>query len=543
MTGPWSFAVGVFVSFALYVAVGNYAGARVKTLSDYYVSGRAAPTILVVGTLVASYLSTVCFMGEVGFSYQGYLLPLLTLAIMSGAGYPVGSIYFGRYLRRSQALTVPEYFGKRFNSPLLRIIMGTITVVGIGCYLVAVNQGLGLLLSELLGIPYRWALVIAFVVYGSFTFYAGSRGVIITDTIMFLAFTLAALLVVPFILSAAGGWHSAVESLSRLPARPDILKWHGLTGEGAIWANPSDALVWAFLIGVIWFLVVGTSPWQASRYQMAASEHVVLRSGIVAMLAFSVMYLVLQFGAASVAVINPNVKPFERVLIWASMNPSVVPTWLGVLTICAIFAAGLSSCSTFLSLVGFSLAYDILPFVRRGQPAEERFVLRVSRICMGVVALIAMLLTLSPPPAILWIAYFAATLFAASWGLLAFASVHWPRVTRAGAIASVLLGSSGVVVMQALKSFGRLSLPIYLDPTLVGIVLSAVGMVAGSLLTRPTPEEMDYRRGLLAPVESVSASQWITTRNYYLAGVAVGIVLVIGLYVFYYLPAALGLAG
>ena len=45
-------------------------------------------------------------------------------------------------------------------------------------------------------------------------------------------------------------------------------------------------------------------------------------------------------------------------MIWVSMN--LLPTVVGAILICGVLAAGLSSASTFLSLVGFSVSHDIL---------------------------------------------------------------------------------------------------------------------------------------------------------------------------------------
>jgi len=61
----------ILVSLIVYIVVGNYAGRRVKKLDDYFVAGRRAPTVLIVGTLVASLLTTNMFLGETGFVYEG----------------------------------------------------------------------------------------------------------------------------------------------------------------------------------------------------------------------------------------------------------------------------------------------------------------------------------------------------------------------------------------------------------------------------------------------------------------------------------------
>ena len=74
----------VLISLIINIAVGNYAGRRVKKLDDYFVAGRRAPTLLIVGTLVASVLSTNIFLGETGFVYEGQAGPYLPWLTFSG---------------------------------------------------------------------------------------------------------------------------------------------------------------------------------------------------------------------------------------------------------------------------------------------------------------------------------------------------------------------------------------------------------------------------------------------------------------------------
>lgn len=109
------YTIGIIVSFLLYALIGVFLSKRVKNSEEYYVSGRKGSTLMVTGTLVASFLSTVSFMGEAGFSYEGYPILLLILVIFNATGYVIGVFCFGRYLRRSRSLTVPEYFGNRFH--------------------------------------------------------------------------------------------------------------------------------------------------------------------------------------------------------------------------------------------------------------------------------------------------------------------------------------------------------------------------------------------------------------------------------------------
>jgi sodium/pantothenate symporter len=42
----------IAISIVVYIAIGSYAGRGVKRLDDYYVAGRRAPRLIIVGTLV-----------------------------------------------------------------------------------------------------------------------------------------------------------------------------------------------------------------------------------------------------------------------------------------------------------------------------------------------------------------------------------------------------------------------------------------------------------------------------------------------------------
>ena len=108
----------------MYVSIGNYAGRGVRRLDDYYVAGRRAPTLIIVGTLVASLMSATIFLGEAGFAYAGQAGPYVLFPQTACIGYVIGAILFGRYLRRSRATTVAEFFGRRFASTRVRALAG-----------------------------------------------------------------------------------------------------------------------------------------------------------------------------------------------------------------------------------------------------------------------------------------------------------------------------------------------------------------------------------------------------------------------------------
>ncbi|KAB7707367.1 sodium:solute symporter family protein [Bacillus aerolatus] len=525
------YTIGALVSFVFYSLVGLFISKKVKNLEDYYVSGRNASTLLIVGSLVASYLSTVAFMGDAGFSYDGYAIPLLIMSIFVLPGYIIGVLFFGRYLRRSKALTLPEYFGERFNSQKVRIVAALTLVIGITAYLVAVTQGAGLLFSEITGINYTLSLVLITAIYTIITFSSGAKGVLVTDTIMFLVFTIATFLSIPYILNAAGGLPEALVKTANLEAKPNMLSWHGITGEGAYMGSSTDILLYVIIIGIVWGFVIAVSPWQTSRYLMAKNEHVAIRSSIIATIILAFIYLFLHITMLTVNSINPSIEPSERVFIWSVMN--LVPTWIGVIAISGILAAALSSSSTFLQLIGNSISKDLL----KNTSMSDKQLLRTSRIVIILVSVISLIITIYQPPAIFWISVFAATLFAASWGPVAFASVLSNKVTKAGAFWSITAGFVGVVVTEIARFFEIITLPIYLNSAVFGGICSLGALIIGSKLTSPTKEEIEYHRQLMIlPEDEYDKKAIKQTKRYPKILIGSGVLVILITFIFYYIP-------
>ena len=536
-----SFQLGIVASLACYLAIGWYAGKRVRHLEDFFVAGRNAPTILILGTLVASFMSTNAFMGEAGMSYQGHAPLVIIMTCFNCLGYIVGAVFFGRYLRRSEALTVPAFFRARFNSRRIQMFAGISIVVGLSAYLLAVTWGMALIITEVTGFSEVAAIVLVWVSYTLFTLYSGSRGVILTDTAMFLLFSGIIVITCFFIVDAAGGWFSAIESLAVYEAKPGIIAWHGRIGPDVYWQTEWEALIWASILGVAWGIVVAVSPWQTSRYLMARSEHVVLRSACGALIAMLLLYLITNFAAATVNLINPDITPAESTMIWVAMN--LLPTALGAILICGVLAAGLSSASTFLSLVGFSVSHDIFGGGNEQGSAsgdnniENRLHLRAARLAMLMVGLSVIGLALSLPRNIYWLTHFAGPLFASSWGVVAFMSIWSERLTEAGAFWGMVAGFGVNVTMNALSLAGWVQWPVVVDPILVGAVSSYLVVRAVSNRGVVSVTEASYREALHSmPLKERDPAVVRQTLIWPKVMVAMGAVIAVALTLFYAVP-------
>jgi len=525
------YSASILASILVFLFVGNYAGRKVKDLEDYFVVGRQAPTLLIVGTLVASVLSTNAFLGETGFSYAGQGGAYIIWPAVWVSGYIYGALFFGRYLRRSRALTVAEFFGHRFDSKGVQAAAGVTIVLGLGGYLLAVTQGTALLLSELTPLTYIQGLIVSWASYTLFTLYSGSRGVVITDTIMFLLFTVMTFVAFFYIVDSHGGWLSSLDGLIRFGDKPDLMTWHGHIGPGTEWNTPIDYMTWSIITGIGWSLVCAVSPWQSSRYLMAKNEHVVIRSACIAAVVIAISNIALYAAATVVNLSKGDIFPFDKTMIWAAKN--MMPQAMGALLLTGVMAAALSSATTFLSLVGFSVSNDIVPQVKK----DDKTMLRFTRRVMLVVGGVALFFSFFMPPDIFWLTYYVGTLFASSWGPVAFMSVWSDRITARAAYWGIISGFAGNVIPRLLDTLGWVDLPSYLNPILVGGAISLVVVLWVSRLGSVTEIERARRLALhILPAEERDPKQTKKTQWVAIGVAFFGVFVSAAMIVFYVLP-------
>ena len=477
------YLAGTILAIVVFVLIGIVAGKKVKDTNDYYVAGRRAPVILIVGSLIASFLSTGAFMGDTGEVYSGFFMGIVIVGILQASGYVYGAGLFGKYIRRAKVNTVPEYFGMRFNSKRLQELASITLMVAVTAYLLSAIQGVSTLMTQITGMNYQICVVLAWLAFAIFTVYSGSMGVLITDTIMFLVFLAAALIGIPYIISAAGGWGESISALATSTTNPGIISW--TNNLSYLYPSGIQNLIWAVVYGTVWAIVVMVSPWQTSRYLMAKDEHTVMRSSVFASMGVVTVTMLLYFSAAFVYKINPNIENASTCLIWAAQN--VMPTLVGVVMITGILSAGISSASTFLSLIGTSLTNDILD---KNDSEDVDKNLKSSRLVMGIVSLVVLIIAYFNPPQIFVIMYFGGTVIASAWGIVALASVWAKNMSEVSAFLGMLLGFLGCVISKSIAAITGTTLPIYLDPFFMGLFCSFVGIFVGNKIKKATTEDI-----------------------------------------------------
>ena len=521
------YLLGMIVTMIFYVVIGALISRRVKTANDFFVASRNAPAGLIIGSLVASFIGVGLFMGDVGESYSGFFAPIMVAVGILSVGYITGSVFFGRYLRRSNCVTIPEFFGKRFCSPkmqLLATLTGTIIML---VYSLSCVQGIGTLMSVVTGLQYNICIVLAVIAFTLITIFSGAKGVLLTDTIMFALFSAATIIGAFFVSNAAGGWNHAVSEMANYEAIPGILAGSG--NLNYFYPTARENMIWACGYGVAWMAVLMVAPWQSSRYLMAKNEHAVLRSGVIASASVFIIEFLMCLAGVFVQKLNPGMEAPSQALIWASMN--VMPALLGIIVLSGVLASGISSATTFLSLISSNIVVDVL------QIKSERQKLLWGRLTILIVSVVICLLCVYNPPQIFWITYLGATIVSCSWLPVAIASVWSKRITKTGAFAGMLVGFLVSAVMKIYVSIKGILLPIYFDPFFVGLGAGILAIVIGSALTKVTPEEEQERLALHVIPESEKDPKEIRkTKKYVLLSIPLGCIVTVLLLCLWVIP-------
>ncbi len=486
------FLIGMSVTMVAYVIIGALISRKVNNANDFYVAGKNAPTMLITGSLIASFIGVGLFMGDVGESYSGFFAPIMVAVGVLSVGYIVGSVFFGRYLRRSNVMTIPQYFGKRFDSQPLQLLSTITSIVIMLVYSLSCVQGIGTLMSAVTGLNYNICIVIAVSAFTLITVFSGAKGVLITDTIMFSVFSLATIIGVTFIATKSGGWISTVTEMANYKAVPGILSYSG--NLDYFYPTGRDNMIWAVGYGIAWMAVLMVAPWQSSRYLMAKNEHTVIRSSILASSSVFIIEFLMCIAGVFTNKLNPGMEEPSKALIWAAMN--IMPSILGIVVLSGVLASGISSATTFLSLVGSNITNDVVKI------KDERKNVFIGRIVILVIAVIICVLCIFNPPQIFWITYLGATIVACSWLPVAIASVWSKRVTKVGAFLGMLVGFIVSLVMKVYTGVKGITLPIYLDPFFIGMGSGIIALVLGSAFTKVTDKEKEERSKLFIMPES-----------------------------------------
>ena len=182
---------------ALYLLIGL--SVRAHDADDYYVAGRAVPSAVNGMAAAMGSASALAVFGLAGAAFNlGY--DGLALGLGWTAGFALATLLIAPYLRRSGAVSIPDFIGARFGAVCRTLAVGVVVVSSLT--LLAAELSLsGLVFSRELGIGFDEAVYLGLAAIVAATVLGGMRAVSWSLAVQYLL-VLAAYLGVILLLSA-----------------------------------------------------------------------------------------------------------------------------------------------------------------------------------------------------------------------------------------------------------------------------------------------------------------------------------------------------
>ncbi|MFP5390571.1 MAG: sodium:solute symporter family protein, partial [Gammaproteobacteria bacterium] len=448
------------------LALGVWAGTRIKNTSDFAVAGRSLPLIMVVTTTFATWFGAETVMGIPARFVQGGLNAIVEDPFGAGTCLILVGLFFATRLYKLNLLTIGDYYRKRFGSGIEVFCSCAIILSYLG-WVAAQITALGLVfsvltngaMSEAAGMIVGTLAVLIYVVIGGFL------AVAITDFIQMIVLVFGLSVIAFFSADLAGGTHHVLD----MAAQKDLWKFMPP-------ANLHDVL---FFIGAAITMMFGSIPQQdVFQRVMSAKDAPTARSGAIIggasyiLFAFVPMFIV----ACAIMVLGESgmemaKNDYQRLLPTFVMTK--MPLVMQILFFGALLSAIKSTSSATLLAPSTSFVENILKHLRPGMDDRQQlFAVRATIVVFAASVLAYAIAMKGTSIYELVSAAYQVTLVAA-FVPLAF-GMYWARATTQGAIVSI---AAGLVVWVAyfpqLTSWGE-----HFPGPLAGLLAAIAGMIA-----------------------------------------------------------------
>lgn len=430
--------------FGSMVGIGLYSRKHATNVAGFVMGGRNVGPWLTAFAYGTSYFSAVVFVGYAGQFGWKYGL--------AGTWIGIGNAFIGSLLawvvlgRRTRvmtkhlhAATMPDFFGKRFDSNALRIAASAIVFIFLVPYTASIYNGLSRLFGLAFDIPYAWCVVGMAALTGAYVILGGYMATAINDFIQGIIMLFGIAAVIGAVLSGQGGFIEAVKKLSVIPSDSPVTM--GQAGAFASFFGP-DPLN---LLGVVILTSLGTwgLPQMVQKFYAIKSEKAIT-TGTVVSTVFAIIisggcYFLGGFGRLFDAPVLHNA---DGSVIYDGVVPHMLSTLPDILIGIVIVLVLSASMSTLSSLVLTSSSTLTLDFLKGNiiKKMSEKSQLRVMRGLIVVFIAISVVLALDPPT-------FIAQLMGISWGALAGAflapflfGLYWKGATKLSVWACFITG-------------------------------------------------------------------------------------------------------
>jgi SSS family solute:Na+ symporter/sodium/proline symporter len=459
----------------------------IKSHADFMVAGRGVPVLLLVGTLVCTWVGSGSLFGGAGLAYRVGIAELW----FSFGGWLglVVAFFLAPRVRRIAQYTVPDLLEQRYNTTArilgtLAIILAYVTIAAYqfrgGGWIVALVTD-GRISSE----AGMYIMCVTIVV---FTALAGMVSIVTVDILNGIVITLGIIVALPYVVASAGGVDQVV---ARLP-------------EGHLSLMGGHSPLWAVGVALPTLLLMLGESGMYQKFFAAKSE----RAAKLAVVGTVVGIMVIETTLALVAIVGRVVYPDlvnQTSVIGRAASETVIlviarqglPVLAGAVLLAAAIAIVLSTGNSFLLVPSTNVSRDIYErFINPNATDRQKLTLQRSFVVLfGGLGL----LLLTQFQTVLEMALYAYSLVGASLTPALLAAFLWKRVTPQGGVACIAGGLAtilGVAVMSRLgmsftMTFGGEAFDFSDSSYIVipGVLVSTTLLVAVSLATRPSPPE------------------------------------------------------
>ncbi|WP_027710628.1 sodium/proline symporter PutP [Dickeya chrysanthemi] len=466
----------LLVTFLVYifgmVLIGLMAYRATHNFGDYILGGRRMGSVVTALSAGASDMSGWLLMGLPGAVFlsgisESWIAIGLTIGAYLNWTWVAGRLRVHTEVNHN-ALTLPDYFSHRFEdkSKLLRVISALVILVFFTIYCASGIVAGARLFESTFGMSYDTALWAGAAATIAYTFIGGYLAVSWTDTVQASLMIFALILTPVIVILSVGGITPSLAVIeSKSPANLDMFK--GL-----------DTIAILSLLG--WGLGYFGQPHILARFMAADSHHTIRNARRISM-TWMVLCLAgaVTVGFFGIAYFTGNPEQAGNVTqngerVFIELARLLFNPWIAGILLSAILAAVMSTLSCQLLVCSSAITEDLYkPFLRKN--ASQRELVWVGRAMVLLVSVIAIALAVNPENRVLGLVSYAWAGFGAAFGPVILISLLWPRMTRNGALAGMLVGATTVIVW---KQYGWLNL----YEIIPGFVLSCAAIMVVSLL-------------------------------------------------------------
>ena len=502
--------------FGVMVGVGIYCRKNATDVNGFVLGGRSVGPWLTAFAYGTSYFSAVIFIGYAGQFGWKYGIASTWIGIGNALiGSFLAWAILGRRTRimtqHLNSATMPEFFGKRFDSKGLKIGASIIVFIFLIPYTASLYNGLSRLFEMAFGIPYIWCIIAMSVLTGIYVIAGGYMATAINDFIQGIIMLIGIVAVIAAVLTSKGGFMEALNGLAKVTDE-SVSTTPGVFNS---FFGP-DPLG---LLGVVILTSLGTwgLPQMVQKFYAIKHERDI-RKGTVISTAFAFIvaggcYFLGGFGRLFTSDLNvENGVP-------AGGFDSIIPTMLSTLpdiliaiVVILVLSASMSTLSSLVIASSSTLTIDLLKgnIIKKMSEKKQVVLIRIFIVVfIAISAFIAIYQTQSQNESV----KFIAQLMGVSWGALAGAflapflyGLYWKKTTKIACWVSFIFGA-GIMVLNL---FFRSAFPVILQSP---INCGAFAMLAGliivpvvSLIT-PKPEKKLVEDSFACYEKKVQASQ------------------------------------